>query len=136
MDLCNLPYKNSKTFWGKDIKFVNLLKDKFHREFNQLFFSIEAIDTEKDIKEYHHKSIATGYITVTNQMEKFVKENFFTGCNGLKFIQWDNGVWNVVFNEATIIGSVSFRITDKQMKQIFNNTQISESLEKATACSR
>lgn len=119
MDLLNKPYEKEEAFWGNKIQFVDLFKEKYHREPNQLFFSIEALDPEKDAKEYHHKSIANGYITETDEMEKFIKENFFTGCNGLKFIQWDNGQWNVVFNEATILGSTQFRITDADMREIF-----------------
>lgn len=57
-------------------------------------------------------------MVITPKMADFIKNEFFTSCNGIKFIEWENS-WNVVFDEAQILGGIHFEISKEEFKTIF-----------------
>lgn len=95
---------------------VDIMKNKHNRKANELFFSIEARDKNGDYK----RNKFYGYMELTEKMLDFVKHEFFTGCGGIEFIQWKN-CWNVVFNEQSIIGGISCKMSFKEFNKLFAN---------------
>lgn len=99
-------------FFGK-YTFINLLR-KNTRSDDEVFFSIQrrdAVGQYVPTEEY-------GYIRKTKEMEDFIKNNFFTGCSSVQFIQWLD-CWNVVFDESSIIGGISFRMSFEEFDKLF-----------------
>ena len=99
-------------FFGK-YTFINLSR-KNTRSDDEIFFSIERRDNVGHYvptKEY-------GYMRKTKEMGDFIKNNFFTGCSSVQFIQWSD-CWNVVFDEASIIGGISFQMSFGEFNKLF-----------------
>ena len=99
-------------FFGS-CRFINLSNKNDHTE-DDLFFSIERRDADGNYisqKEY-------GYIRKTKEMKNFIKNEFFTGCSGVKFIQWPDS-WNVVFDELSIIGGISYEMSFEEFNKLF-----------------
>jgi hypothetical protein len=95
---------------------VDLLHEKCSAQHGELFFSIEP--RNKDGK-YSSKKVY-GYIKLTNSLSEYLSHELFTGCGGIQFIQWED-CWNVVFDEKSIIGNISFHIPFDDFHKIFGN---------------
>ncbi len=121
--------------FGKKIRSVDLFANYERSNGNELFYSIERRNHDKNIKDNFGR-VATflptkeyGYIDMPEELKEFTKSGngFFTGCSGVEFIEWDpkaqypDGVWNVVFEEKSIIGSVSFKMTPEEFEKFHNN---------------
>lgn len=105
--------KITKEFFGMEYRFIDIMKPN-KKEEDEIFFCIER---RKDLGIYDtHKY---GYLKKTPEMKKFIAEKFFTGCSGISFIQW-NDCWNVVFEEKSIIGNISFKMENEEFNKLFN----------------
>ena len=93
----------------------NLLRNKVSEKPNEIFFSVEYRKGDKNFVGGE-----TGYVEKTPELEEFIKNNFFTGCNGVRFIQWTED-WNVVFNEASIIGNVSCQMSNEEFDKFIKS---------------
>ena len=56
-------------------------------------------------------------------MDNFIKHEFFTGCNGVQFIQWKD-CFNVVFDEQSIIGGISFEMSLEEFSKLFPTVEL------------
>lgn len=106
-------------FFSKKFRFFDMRdsKNSHKAEENEIFFCVKRRKLPKNGKYYEY-SYEYGYFHKTPQMEKFIQNNFFTGCSGIQFIQWEN-CWNVVFDEATILGGISFRMENEEFNKLF-----------------
>ena len=102
---------NSRDF-DKDFRFVDIMKAK--KRPGELFFSIsprgEKADFPCSLKKY-------GYFKIGPGLEKIIPQ-LFTGCGGIEFIEWED-CWNVVFEERSIIGDVSYRMSFEEFSKLF-----------------
>ena len=103
----------SADFLGS-VRRIDIMKNN-KREENEIFFTIERRDENG---EYIPQK-ESGYMTKTEEMQKFIDQSFFTGCDSIKFIQWENE-WNVVFDESRILGGVSFRMDFSEFDKVFS----------------
>ncbi len=101
----------SANVFGNSMRAIDLIKDGYKpRSENEIFYSIEY---KNGTKEY-------GFLEKTDEIDDFIKNNFFTGCNGVALIEWDNE-WNVVFNEAAILGDISFKMSKGEFDKFHEN---------------
>jgi len=108
--------KITKEFFGTEYRFFDIMKPLTHeKDENEIFFCIER---RKNLGPEHYTD-KCGYLKKTPEMEKFIAEKFFTGCSGIIFIQWPN-CWNVVFEEVSIIGDISFKMENEEFNKLFN----------------
>lgn len=110
----NNTRKITKEFFGMEYRFFDIMKPHEKGE-DEIFFCIER-RKEPGPGYYTDKY---GYLKKTPEMKKFIAENFLTGCSGINFIQWDN-CWNVVFEEKSIMGDISFKMENEEFKKLFN----------------
>ena len=100
-----------------EYRIIDLSRDK--KMGNEIFFSIEPRD-----ENGRYSSLKTyGYFKISEEMQTFIDRDFFTGCSGIKFIQW-NECWNVVFDEASIIGGISFKMSFEEFDKLFAGINI------------
>ena len=100
-------------FFGS-VRKIELSKDK--RENNEIIFSIERRDENGKYiprKEY-------GYMTKTEEMHELIDYKFYTGCDRIMFIQWEDE-WGVIFDETSIIGGISFRMDFDEFDKVFSD---------------
>ena len=105
---------NLKSDFFGSYRMIDIMK-KNNKEEDELFFSIERRDEYGNYiprKEY-------GYLKKTPEMNQFLHDEFFTGCNRVQFIQWEDK-WNVVFDEASIIGGISFKMSFAEFDKVFD----------------
>lgn len=100
-------------FFG-EIRFIDLFKDYTKASEDELFFSIERRDKDGNYIPQRE----CGFITETPEMKEFIHNEFFTGCSGIKFIEWEDE-WNVVFPEKTIIGNISLKMSFEEFNKLF-----------------
>ncbi|SEG03660.1 hypothetical protein SAMN05216537_11915 [Lachnospira multipara] len=104
----------TKEFFGMEYRFIDIMKSN-EKEDDEIFFCIER----RKVLGPEHYTDKCGYLKKTPEMRKFIAEKLFTGCSGISFIQWPN-CWNVVFEEKSIIGNISFKMENEEFNKLFN----------------
>ncbi|SDW49430.1 hypothetical protein SAMN05216391_10941 [Lachnospiraceae bacterium KHCPX20] len=105
----------AKTLTSKDFeefRFCDLMKAKAQP--GELFFTIsprgEKADFPYSLKKY-------GYLKIGPVIQKIISQTF-TGCDGIEFIEWKD-CWNVIFEERSIIGNISYRMSFEEFSKLF-----------------
>jgi len=63
------------------------------------------------------------YMTANDNIRNIDNNMLYTGLSGIEFIQWEN-VWNVVFEERSIIGSVNRRMSFDEFSALFPDVEL------------
>lgn len=100
-------------FFG-EARCIDIHNNSLKNKDGEIFFSIQR--RGGDNKYIPQKDY--GYLVKTDEMENFIYHQFFTGCDSIQFIQWEHE-WNVVFDEKSIIGGVSFRMDFEEFDKVF-----------------